>query len=39
VADARRFDALEHARKMTDLYRELLPNLVPVNVEELRAAQ
>jgi glycosyltransferase involved in cell wall biosynthesis len=27
VADARRFDALEHARKMLDVYRELLPGL------------
>ena len=27
VADARRFDALEHARKILDVYRELLPGL------------
>ena len=27
VADARRFDVLEHARKMLDVYRELLPAL------------
>jgi glycosyltransferase involved in cell wall biosynthesis len=25
IADARRFDALEHARRMIDVYRELLP--------------
>jgi hypothetical protein len=25
AADARRFDALEHARRMLDVYRELLP--------------
>ena len=25
IADAKRFDALEHARKMIDVYRELLP--------------
>jgi hypothetical protein len=27
IVDARRFDALEHARRMIDVYKELLPGL------------
>ena len=38
VADARRFDALEHARKMLDVYRELLPGLSEGNVESVATA-
>jgi glycosyltransferase involved in cell wall biosynthesis len=38
VADARRFDALEHARKMLDVYRELLPALSGPDAERMAAA-
>jgi len=38
VADARRFDALEHARKMLEVYRELLPGLSEGNVESVATA-
>jgi glycosyltransferase involved in cell wall biosynthesis len=38
VADARRFDALEHARKMLDVYRELLPGLSDVPAQKVPAA-
>lgn len=36
IADARRFDALEHARLMIDVYRELLPGLLADDVQTLR---
>ena len=36
IADARRFDALEHARLMIDVYRELLPGLLSDDVRTLR---
>ena len=32
VADSRRFDALEHARRMLDVYRELLPAIPQLRV-------
>jgi glycosyltransferase involved in cell wall biosynthesis len=32
VADSRRFDALEHARRMLDVYRELLPAIPLIDV-------
>jgi glycosyltransferase involved in cell wall biosynthesis len=38
VADARRFDALEHARKMLDVYRDLLPGLSEGNIESVANA-
>jgi glycosyltransferase involved in cell wall biosynthesis len=38
VADARRFDVLEHARKMLDVYRELLPSLSEADAERVAAA-
>jgi glycosyltransferase involved in cell wall biosynthesis len=38
VADARRFDVLEHASKMLDVYRELLPSLADSDVEGVATA-
>jgi glycosyltransferase involved in cell wall biosynthesis len=38
VADARRFDALEHARKMLDVYRELLPGLSTGDADSIAPA-
>ena len=38
VADARRFDVLEHARKMLEIYRELLPGLSDVTSDKVPAA-
>ena len=38
VADARRFDALEHARQMLDVYRELIPALSQVEMTNVTAA-
>jgi glycosyltransferase involved in cell wall biosynthesis len=38
VTDARRFDALEHARRMLDVYRELLPSIPKVAVSPTAAA-
>jgi len=38
TADARRFNALEHARKMLDVYRELLPGLAEGGTESVAAA-
>jgi len=38
VADARRFDVLEHARKMLEIYRELLPGLSDVTGDTVPAA-
>jgi len=38
VADSRRFDALEHARRMLDVYRELLPAIPHIDVPTRVAA-
>jgi glycosyltransferase involved in cell wall biosynthesis len=38
VADARRFDVLEHARRMLEIYRELLPGLSDVSSNKVPAA-
>jgi glycosyltransferase involved in cell wall biosynthesis len=38
IANARRFDALEHARTMLDVYRELLPGLAEGSVEPVATA-
>jgi len=38
IADARRFDALEHARLMLDVYRELLPAIPQVRITGTEAA-
>jgi len=38
IADARRFSALAHARKMLDVYRELLPGLGEVVTEPVATA-
>lgn len=37
IADARRFDALEHARRMIDVYRELLPEAFADEAPPLRS--
>jgi glycosyltransferase involved in cell wall biosynthesis len=38
IADARRFSAIEHARKMLNVYRELLPGLSEGSVEPVAPA-
>jgi glycosyltransferase involved in cell wall biosynthesis len=38
VADARRFDPLEHARQILDVYRELLPGLSEGDAEGIATA-
>lgn len=38
VVDARRFDALEHARRILDVYRELLPGLSDGDAEGIATA-
>ena len=37
IVDARRFDALEHARRMIDVYKELLPGLFAGEAPTLRS--
>jgi hypothetical protein len=37
IVDARRFDALEHARRMIDVYKELLPALFAGEAPPLRS--
>ena len=38
VADARRFDVIEHARRMLDVYRELLPALADSDGDDIATA-